>query len=70
MVTDTLILDVTLPLLAVSQFPVKNSPPKFTPVKLAYHLIRGQHLTDILILLANFNSKDIYVDYNKTIVCF
>ena len=68
MVTNTVIEDVTAPLLAVLPLPAKNSFAKLTPVQLAYHRARVQHLTDILILLADINCKDIDFDGNKTIV--
>ena len=67
MVTDTVIGDVTAPLLAVLPLPTKNSPAKFTPAQLAYHRVRVQHLTDISIKLADFNGKDIDFDGNDTI---
>ena len=68
MVTDTVIGDVTAPLLAVLPLPAKNSPAKFTPAQLAYHRVRVQHLTDISIKLADLNGKDIDFDGNETIV--
>ena len=68
MITDTVIGNVTAPLLAVIPLPTKNSPAKFTPVQLAYHRVRVQHLTDISIKLADLNGKVIYFDGNETIV--
>ena len=68
MVTDTVIGDVTAPLLAVLPLPAKNSPAQFTPAQLAYHRVRVQHLTDISIKLADLNGKDIDFDGNETIV--
>ena len=68
MVTDTVIGDVTAPLIAVLPLPAKNSPAKFTPVQLAYHRVMVQHLTDISIKLADLNGKDINFDGNETIV--
>ena len=68
MVTDTVIGDVTASLLAILPLPAKNSPAKFTPVQLAYHRVRIQHLTDISIMLADLNGKDINFDGNETIV--
>ena len=68
MVIDRVIGDVTAPLLAVLPLPAKNSPAKFTPVQLAYHWVRVQHLTDISIKLADLNGKYIEFDGNETIV--
>ena len=68
MVTDTVIGDVTAPLLAVLPLPAKNSFAKFTPVQLAYHRARVQHLTNISIKLADLNGKNIDFDGNETIV--
>ena len=68
MVTDTVIGDVTAPLLAVLPLSAKNSPAKFTPVQLAYHRVRVQHLTEISIKLADLNGKDIDFDGNDTII--
>ena len=68
MVTDSISGDVTAPLLAVLPLPARNSPAKFTPVKLAYHRVRVQHLTDISIKLADLNNKDIDFNGNETIV--
>ena len=68
MVTDTVIEDVTALLLAVLPLSAKNSPAKFTPVQLAYHLVMVQHLTDISIKLADLNGNDIDFDSNETIV--
>ena len=67
MVTDTVIGDVTAPLLSVLPLPAKNSPATFTPAQLAYHRIGVQHLTDISIKLADLNGKDIDFDGNETI---
>ena len=68
MVGDTVIGNVTALLLAVLPLPAKNSPAKFTPVQLAYHRLRVQHLMDISIKLADLNGKDIDFDGNETIV--
>ena len=40
MVTDTVIGNVTAPLLTVLPLPAKNSPAKFTPAQLAYPRVR------------------------------
>ena len=68
MVGDTVIGNVTALLLAVLPLPAKNSPAKFTPVQLAYHRLRVQHLMDISIKLADLKGKDIDFDGNETIV--
>ena len=68
MVTDTVIGDVTAPLLAVLPLPAENSPAKFTRAQLAYHRVRVQHLTNISIKLADLKGKDIDFDGNETIV--
>ena len=68
MVTDTVIGAVTSTLLAVLPLPAKTSPSKFTPVQLAFHWLRVQHLTDISIKLADLNGKNIDFDGNETIV--
>ena len=65
MITDTVIGDVTAPLLAVLPLPAKNSPATFTPAQLAYHRVKVQHLTDISINLADLNGKDIDFDGNE-----
>ena len=64
MVTDTVIGDVTDPLLAVLPLPAKNSPAKFTLAQLAYHRVRVQHRMDISKKLADLNGKDIDFDGN------
>ena len=68
MVTDTVIGDVIAPLHSVLPRLAKNSPAKFTLPQLAYHRVRVQHLTDISIMLADLNGKDIDFDGNETIV--
>ena len=68
MVTDTVIGDVTAPLIAVLPLPAKSSPAKFTPVQLAYNRVRVQRLTDMSIKLADLNGKNIDFDINETIV--
>ena len=68
MVTDTVIEEVTAPLLAVLPLPANNLPAKFIPVQLAYHRVKVQHLSDISIKLADLNGKDIDFEGNKTIV--
>ena len=47
MVTVTVIEDVAALLLAVLPLPANNSPAKVTPVQLAYHRVKVQHLMDI-----------------------
>ena len=68
MVTDTVIGEVTAPLLAILPLPAKNISAKFTPAQHAYNRVRVQHLTDISIKLADLNGKDIDFDGNETIV--
>ena len=45
--TDTVIGDVTAPLLAVLPLPAKQAPAKFTPAQMAYHRVKVRQLTDI-----------------------
>ena len=67
-VTDTVIGDVTAPLLAVLPLPAKQAPAKFTPAQMAYHRVKVRQLTDISIKLADLNGKNIDFYGNETIV--
>ena len=55
-------------LLAVLPLFAKNKPAKFTPAQFAYHRVRHQHLTNILIKLADLNDKNIEFDGDEPFV--
>ena len=67
-VTDTVIGDVTAPLLAVVPIPKAKTATRFTPTNLAYHQVKMKQLTDISIKLADLTGRDIEFTGDETTV--